>query len=187
MAKRMLQKHKTLFPADPVPTIPENQALPMSLRAYDEQFNCAAKKTVVKKKVTIHDLTVEKKVTGTIDLSKDDDSDDGDCFEDVDNDNAILVNDLLGLVSAEGGNRGKEIKISLSSYNGFFYEGAKNSFEELETHRSFVEDSILRDLVDPILQEYWNMKELKLDIPSQAFVAKVCDILNDKMGLMIYK
>jgi hypothetical protein len=51
MAKRILQKHKTLFPADPVvPTIPENQALPMSLRAYDEQFNCAAKNSVVKKK-----------------------------------------------------------------------------------------------------------------------------------------
>jgi hypothetical protein len=100
-----------------------------------------------------------------------------------------LVNSLLRLVSDEGGRERKAIRISLSSFNGFVSDSAVD-VELLDSNRIYVEECILRYLVEPILEEYLNMKKNHKSIhhgPSKEFLGRIADILSTKIGLAIYK
>jgi hypothetical protein len=105
----------------------------------------------------------------------------------------VLVQELLGLVSDEGGKGTDKMKMSLSYFNGFQMDGAMDyavADELLDSHRIFVADCILRDLIKPILTEFLEQKgksPKKWPTPSEKFKGEVADILLQKMGLQIYK
>jgi hypothetical protein len=179
MARKVLRKHKSLFPDNPI--IPETATLPKDLVSY------------LNMKSTIGDLdsaAYKAKKSYILDLSQDSDSDSE--LEDPCDEN--LVETLLGIVSAEGGTRTNSIKISLSCSNGYIADGLM-SFETAKSNRISVSACIQKDLINPILGEYRKLKQeakslginLTSDEQDKELLRKVGDILNDKMGLTIYK
>jgi hypothetical protein len=182
IARKVLRKHKSLFPAAPaVPIIPENTNLPKFLDTYFNEKSGIGKALPAAAKN-------KRSYNKVIDFSQDSDDDDDDVDDPYD---VELVDSLLGIVSDEAGTRLNALKISLSCSNGFLADGVITG-EQAGIHRSFVSACIQKGLIDPILGEYRKLRKeagkmMTSNEPDKDLLRMVGNILNDKMGLMIYK
>jgi hypothetical protein len=187
MARRILRKHSQLFGRLPA-QIPMDRSFTWTLSEYDNEVgrkNMMAAGGKLNEVVELSDDDEDyckKRRKGMLNELRRDE-------EEVVAQENNLVNSLLRLVSDEGGRERKAIRISLSSFNGFVSDSAVD-VELLDSNRIYVEECILRYLVEPILEEYLNMKKNHKSIhhgPSKEFLGRIADILSTKIGLAIYK
>jgi hypothetical protein len=179
MARRILRKHSRLFGFKPV-EVPLDKSFIWTLKDYDFEVGTRGKRNEVVELSDDEDASKRARRSMINELRRDEE-------EVVEEDN--LVNAILRLVSDESGKGKNGIRISLSSFNGFVSNRGAVDVGLLNNNRIFVEECILRFLVEPILEEYLNMRKNHRNIHEldRKFLGKVADIISTKMGLAIYK